>query len=258
MLVPADASDSSSDGSSDGYSDGSSDGSSDDEVDRRKIEFEGLLKSINELDRLAIHVRLSSISSLDARVMAFRARKPAEVYSFEAKAIFAVEMLYPEASETLRRHLSKSMAHRYAKLFYWKSHDKKLRADRRRNCNAKRGEDPLQAQREPTPPLAKGSSHQQPLKDGNRTPQKPEPSRVSVGTSFLSGTFASDPGSRLTAPTMEAKMPVRRQVGASTVLVSGARFPSPPEFEDGEDRKPCPFCRKVFLKVDFTDTVWWR
>lgn len=245
MLATADASES------------SSDGSSDDEVDRRKVELDGIQKSINELDRLAIHVRQSSTSSLDARVKAFGARKPAEVSSFESKAILAVHMLYPEASESLRRHLSKLMAQRYTKLLCWQSHDKKLRADRRRDGDKKR-DDSLQTQREPTPLHAKGSPHQQPLKDGDSTPQKPKASRVSVGTSFLSGTVASDPGSRLTVPTMEGKMPVRRRADASTVLVSGATFPSTPEFEDGEDRKPCPLCRKIFLKADFTDTLWWR
>ncbi|KAM7185092.1 hypothetical protein V8F33_012601 [Rhypophila sp. PSN 637] len=186
----------------------SSDESSDDEVDRRKIEAESIQKSVNELDRLAIHIRQSSIS-LDARVRAFGARKPSE-----------------------------SMTQRYTKLLYWQSHDKKLRADYRRD--KQRRDDPiLPERRDPAPP-------------------KSGASRVSAGTSLLSETVASELESRLTIPSAEAKMPARKRAGATTVLETGAKFPSPPKFKDAEDRKPCPLCRKIFLKDDFADNKWWR
>ncbi|UPK96915.1 hypothetical protein LCI18_007850 [Fusarium solani-melongenae] len=235
----------------------SSDESSDDEVDRRKIEAESIQKSINELDRLVIHIRQSSTSSLDARVKAFGARKPSEVSSYEARATLAVNGLYPEASHNLRRHLSKSMTQRYTKLLYWQSHDKKLRADCRRD--KQRRDDSNQPQREPSPLPTKASSlPRQPARDEDPAPPKPGASRAGVGTSVLSGTQASELGFRITIPPAEAKMPARKRAGASTVLETGAKFPSPPRFEDGEDRKPCPLCRKIFLKDDFTDNKWWR
>jgi hypothetical protein len=101
-------------------------------MDRRQVELTGIQKSIIELDRLAIYIRQSSTSSLDARVKAFGARKLAEVATFEALATLKVNGLYPDASEILRQRLSKSMTHRYTKLLYWRSHDEKLRADRHR------------------------------------------------------------------------------------------------------------------------------
>ncbi|KAH8124661.1 hypothetical protein LI328DRAFT_166998 [Trichoderma asperelloides] len=35
-------------------------------------------------------------------------------------------------------------------------------------------------------------------------------------------------------------------------------FPSPPQFEDGEDEKPCPLCRRMFPKAKFNNVLWWR
>ncbi|KAL6838094.1 hypothetical protein V8C40DRAFT_231591 [Trichoderma camerunense] len=234
----------------------SSDESSDDEVDRREVEFDGIQRSINELDRLAIHIRQSSSSSLDARVKSFASRKPAEVSSFETKAILAVNVLYPEASESLRKYLGKSMTQRHTKLLYWRSHEKKLRTDRRRDEKSR--DESAQSRRESSPLPIKESLPQPSAIDRNPISPKTEPSRVSIGTSALSGTLASDLGSRFAIPIAEAKIPSLRRAGASTVLESTAKFPSPPQFEDGEVQKPCPLCQKIFPKVNYTDNVWWR
>jgi hypothetical protein len=59
-------------------------------------------------------------------------------------------------------------------------------------------------------------------------------------------------------PSAKVNIPVRERAVSSTVLDTGAQYPSPPKFEDGEDRKPCPFCRKIFFKDDFMDNKWWR
>ncbi|KAJ4136564.1 hypothetical protein NW768_004181 [Fusarium equiseti] len=235
----------------------SSDETSDDEVDRRKIEAESIQKSINELDRLAIHIRQSSTSSLDTRVKAFEARKPSEVSSYEARAIIAVNGLYPDAPDSLRRYLSKWMTHRYMKLLYWQSHDKKLRTDSRKIRQQE--ENVTQLPLQPSPSIAKASSlPQRPIQDEEPVPPKTSGSKVSAGTSFLSGTRASELGPQFITPTAETKMPARERAVASTVLETGAKFPGPPNFEDGEDQKPCPLCRKLFLKDDFIDSRWWR
>ncbi|KAI8674310.1 NACHT domain-containing protein [Fusarium keratoplasticum] len=175
-------------------SDQDSDDSSEEETDRREIEIEGVRMSINELDRLAIHIRQSSTSSLDARVKAFASRKAAEISFFETKAVLAVNALYPDAHESLRQHLSKSMVHRHTKLLYWKSHDKKL---------------------------------------------------------------PSDPASHPPILT-KAMEPVQRRASATTVLETKAQFPKPPQFDDGDETAPCPLCRKVFQRHDFTNDVWWK
>ncbi|RSL68666.1 hypothetical protein CEP54_002674 [Fusarium duplospermum] len=195
-------------------SDQGSDDSSDEETERRQIELEGIRMSINELDRLAILIRQSSTSSLDARVKAFASKRAAEVSSFETKAILAVNALYPDANESLCQRLSKSMVHRAA----------------------------------PQNQIAKSESDTRP---------EPVTRAGSAGISLLSETIASDPVSRfsLLPKPME---PVKQRAGATTVLETGALFPKPPKFDDGDETAPCPLCRKVFQRHDFTNDVWWK
>ena len=236
--------------------DAGSDDSSDDDVNRRKVELTGIQKSINELDRLAIHIRQSSTSSLDARVRAFGARKPTEISSFEMKAMLTVNGLYPKASESLRNRLGKSMTKQYTRLLYWKFHDQKLRADRRRDRQPR--EDRWQTQVKSAPSSSvEAAQRQRSMKDDPSTSPNPEASRVSKSITFLSETVPSNMGSNLILPPAEGEIPVRRRASASTVLKSGAKFPSPPQFEGDEDQKPCPFCRKIFSKADFGDVNWW-
>ncbi|KAK2746950.1 hypothetical protein FQN57_002522 [Myotisia sp. PD_48] len=181
-----------------------SDESSSDDEDRRKVELDGIRTAINELDRLAIHIRQASTSPLEARVEIFGARKREEISSFEMKATLAAGYLYPHASESLRRRMTK--------LLYWKFHDKKLRTDCRRD----------------------GLPHDE---GGLQSKSKL--------------------GSNLILAPVEGGMPIRKRAVASTVLRSKVNFPSPPEFKGEEDRKPCPFCRKIFSRPDFGDIEWW-
>ncbi|EHK16146.1 uncharacterized protein TRIVIDRAFT_206798 [Trichoderma virens Gv29-8] len=236
--------------------DESSGESSDEEFDIRKVALEGIQKSINELDRLTICIRLPSYSSLDARINAFASRKPAEISSFEVKAIIAVRWLYPNASENLRVYLSELMTHRYTKLLYWHSQEKKLRKDRR--LDKKPQDDSIQVRQGPSLFAAQESPPQPSAIDEKPTIPKPELTRAPLSTSFLSETRASDPGTQFAIPTAEDKVPFPRRAGASTILGSRAKFPSPLHFEAGEVTKPCPLCRKSFLEADFSDDTWWR
>ncbi|KAL7904815.1 hypothetical protein GGI35DRAFT_484031 [Trichoderma velutinum] len=219
---------------SESSSDEASNESSDDEADRKRVELDGIQRSRNELDRLAIHIRQSFTSSLDARVSAFASRNPVMVSSFKIKAILAVNAL-PEASKSLRKYLSKSMMQRHTKLLYWQFQEKKLPAGRRRDGNS-RG-DPAQSRRESSPLPAKELLLQPLAVERDSTLPKPEPSKVSAA---------------------EAQVPSARRAGASAVLASIAKFPIPPQFEEGEFQKPCPLCQKIFLKANFADDIWWR
>lgn len=210
--------------------------------------------SINELDRLAIHIRQSSRSSLDTRVKAFASKRSAQIFSFEAKAALAVKVLYPKARDSLRQHLSKSMVHRYTKLLYWQSHDKKLRTDHRRLRPSRE----MQRERTPAPPPLNAVLPQQAVKDGSDTSRpKPPARRSSIAFSFPSETFASDPASHPSMPPKTIE-PARQRAGATTVLETGAQFPKPPRFEDEDETMPCPLCRKLFTRHDFANDVWWK
>lgn len=235
-----------------------SDESSDGETDRRIIELDGVRKSINELSRLAIHIRLTPTSSVDARVQAFGARKAAEIASFKALAMLAVNRLYPDSTDSIRRLLGKAMTDRYARLLYWKYHDKKLRLDRRREDRVHARCDVFpQGQCPPVPPAAPHQSRT-PTKSEISSLAKPEESQESFGTGLLSDTIPSNPASRVVIPPREDDIPIQRRAGASTVLGSKARFLEPPKLKDGESSLPCPLCRKIFPGASFKDVVWWR
>ncbi|KAJ4256761.1 hypothetical protein NW762_008857 [Fusarium torreyae] len=225
----------------------SSDESSDEETNRREIKLDGIQRSLNELDRFAIHIRQASTSPLDARVKAFGAKRPEQVSSFEIRATFTVNSLYPDAHEELRKHLSSLMTHKYTKILYWQSHDKKLRSDRRLR---KKREDPISR-------AVHDSAHQR-----SKEYQAQEVSKPQVYEKSMSGTHASELRSQLTAPPanihMEITMPTPRRAGASTVIGGGAKFPDPPVFEEGEHLKPCPLCRKIFPRTDYEDSLWWK
>ncbi|RSM09874.1 hypothetical protein CEP52_003926 [Fusarium oligoseptatum] len=195
-------------------SDQGSDDSSDEETERREIELEGIRMSINELDRLAILIRQSSTSSLDVRVKAFASKRAAKISPFETKAMLAVNALYPDAPESLRQHLSKSMVHRAA----------------------------------PQHQTAKSESDTRP---------EPVARAGSAGISFLSETIASDPVSRFSLPPKPME-PAKQRASATTVQETRALFPKPPKFDDGDETAPCPLCRKVFRRHDFTNDVWWK
>ncbi|KAL8391898.1 hypothetical protein RB595_002193 [Gaeumannomyces hyphopodioides] len=238
--------------------DSESDESSDGETDRRTIELGGVRKSVNELSRLAIHIRLSPTSSLDARVQAFGARKAAAIAPFEVLAMLAVNRLYPDSTDSIRRLLGKAMTDRYARLLYWKYHDRKLRLDRRREDHVPVRRDVLpQGQRPPVPPAAPHISRT-PTKSEIPSPAKPEESRASFGTGLPSDTIPSNQNSRVVIPLHEGDIPIQRRAGASTVLGSKARFPEPPKLKDGESSLSCPLCRKIFPRASFKDAVWWR
>ncbi|KAF3019284.1 hypothetical protein E8E14_007510 [Neopestalotiopsis sp. 37M] len=229
----------------------SSDDSSDHEIDQKNVELDGIRNAINELDRLAIHLRQAATSSIDARVQAFAPKRAQEVSSFEAKAIFAVHASYPRTQEYLHRILSKSMTQRYTKLLYLTTHDKKLRADRRR---VKSRSDSSDVQKEP---LSLGA---QPLgANENQTSKTLAQNHFPQSTSRMSATIPSEPNIHPKAKMIEDKGPDRSRDRAFTVRQTNAKFPSPPQFDDEDGlQKPCPFCWKRLEKEQFSNTVYWR
>ncbi|KAM0456069.1 hypothetical protein ACHAPV_007619 [Trichoderma viride] len=234
-----------------------SDESSDEKIDICMIKLENIQKSLTELDRIAIRMRFfSSASALDSRVGKFAWTKFAEDYSFTFKARVAVNYLYPRASEGLRRYLSRLVARTHMKFLYWQFHNKKPRKDRRFDRNSQDGS--TQIQQDSPLLLAKRLSPQPAVIDQKQALPELEANEIPVSTSTLSETLPSDLDSGFTMPIADAEMPSPRRAGAPTVLGSGAKFPDPPKFDDGEAQKPCPLCRKNFSEAEFTDDRWWK
>ncbi|KAI1132822.1 hypothetical protein F5Y10DRAFT_291785 [Nemania abortiva] len=225
------------------------DGSSDNDLDRRRIEFSWILKSINHLNQLAIRVREIYTSPLDSRVQAFGARKTEEISPFEVKAILAVKALYPMASHSIRERICKSMTRRYTRLLYWKAHDKKLCVG-----NNHQRQMPLESTHVTSnQPVQQHRSR----KEYDSDSTNPKASKIPQPGTLLSETIPLTTGYNPRKRPVGGATPVRKRARVSTVLGSKAQFPSPPQFEDGEDRKPCPLCQELFFKANFEDIGWW-
>lgn len=236
-----------------------SDSSSDEEQNRREIELTSIQTSINELFRLAVSIRQSSTSPLDARVKAFGARKPSEVAAFERVAMITINGLYPNASSTIRQRLILSMTQQYTRLLYWSFHDKKLRFDSRGQSQSV-GEHSGSQLDQPHVQRDKQESQQQHHVAIN-LPKAPRLGGVEIRNEFsiLSDTNPSLPGSRLVPPRIaDMTSRQRRSAATTTVPPKGFNYPRPPKAEQLESHKPCPYCRKLFPSSDFADDAWWR
>lgn len=238
-----------------------SDDSSDDEIDRAKVELSGIESSIKELDRLALYIRQSSITSLNARVKAFGAWKLADVAPFEALASNVVGGLYADASGILRERLSKSMTHRYTRLLYWSSHDKKLGLDRRRWEKAPDSgvKEKLNTTDTTHATATKSQQQQQEFHVSSHLDQANyETSRSGRGLSRIPETIPLNTRSHLAVPLAEGQMHRTGRGTGTTVLKSGAKFPPAPKLEPGEEQKTCIYCRKDLSVRTLHNAMLWR
>lgn len=192
---------------------------------------------------------------LTARVKVFAARRQRDVLIFETEATLALRALYPNAPDGLRRHLAKSMTNRFARLLYWKSHDEKLRSDRRHadqsqpiSLNV-----PEEATRTFVPEAAAPDAVIHPV-SGNPN------MRFGMGAlTTLSETEPSTPSKLLPINLYEKRSPrPAKEGGASSVQISKLQYPRPPKAAG--DRRPalCPFCRKMHEGHEYDDNSWWR
>jgi len=233
---------------SDQRSTASSDSDLSDDSDSSCVALNGIGDALSQFGRLAISIRQSSTSNLTTRVKAFAGRK-LQLSDFETVALLAVQALYPSAAKSLHRLLSKSMTERHARLSYWRFHDKKLRADRRRSG--------------PTWDKALTAA----LNDGprvrarNSLPKNPE--RATAGTqqqrTIYSETVPSGVNTQLPKELEGVLVQKNRRVGgASSVQIGEFSYPPEPKLADGKFGGPCEFCRKVLDTVRYEDPLFWR
>ncbi|KAN0076637.1 hypothetical protein V8E54_006779 [Elaphomyces granulatus] len=224
-----------------------SDDSDPDDSGSQNIAFEGIHDAICQLDRLAISIRQSSTSNLTRRVKAFAARKTDFLNTFETAALLMVKSLYPDAAESLHRQLSKSMTDRYARLLYWKSHDKKMRTDSR-----------LYAQSQP---ISSQTALPTPLEAAPRTFVSPGSGQAgpALRQRYIRGqqpVSETEPSTAFCQARI-THLPKRPGEGASSVQINKVEYPRPPKLKDNEQAS-CEFCRKIHSKEQYDDTDWWR
>lgn len=212
-----------------------------DDSDPHGVAFEGIEESISQLNNLGIYIRQPSTSRLESKVKAFASKRVDQLNDFEILALIAVERLYPNAAPSLRRRLGKHMVDIHARLLYWKSHAKKLGADRGGPPDKQTEPNPLSIKSSPTNSVHNvlgDKDRRQPAATFTETEattvphQHPDPTRGRQGE------------------------PKTSRVGeAPTVLTSKVELPPPPGAEDGY---VCWYCRKVHSAEEYDDDNWWR
>jgi len=232
------------------YSTDSDSGSGAQHPDEIKIALEGVRDSLNQLNELAVTIRQSSISTSAARIMAFQDKEKNKDHfrKFGKLSLLIVEILYPNAAESLRNQLSKSILDRYARLCYWSAHDRKLQVDSRTPRPAEQQEPELRI-------ATRATEHQQLPLIRRREKTQPE------NTFNHAFTVYSD----TVATTMKPKpqevkndKDTTPEPPATSARFSQAEFPRPPKLTDDELDARCPFCRKLHHRMKYADNRWWK
>jgi hypothetical protein len=232
------------------HSDSSTDSTSnngDQDLYQSKIALEGIRDALNQLSSLAVSIRQSATSTSAVRLMAFREKEKNQDHfrKFGRLSMLIIESLYPNAAESLRDRLSKSIHDRYAQLMYWSAHDRKLQTDSR----------PFK-QMEPEIPY--------PLTTTRESRDQYPPGLQEHGAQRVN-TFKSVLGSD-TEPTTantrprEAKEEQHKapKPPATSARFVQAEFPRPPKLTIDERHGRCPFCCKFHSREQYEDMMWWE
>lgn len=238
---------------------------SDHSHDIAKIALDGVRDAIVELNKLGMTIRRSSRSSLETRVKSFAARKlQDEIRKFSPLALGVVETLYPNAATSFHHQLSKYIVDRYAKLFYWESHNKKLGEDRRGagksndpisgvgmteilGSQEQQGDTDLRTTAPPFIPGITGGKHAGGNQEGGK------------------GVHLHFDGSETEHSTMMGPVLGKRrsshsefQTDASSVLLSGVDYPPPPKVSKDAGEVFCDICGKMIDSRQCENDSRWR
>ncbi|CAH0058103.1 unnamed protein product [Clonostachys solani] len=203
--------------------------------------------SVSRLHRLGATIRQSSTAGLASRVKAFTAKR--STTSLEKITALIVSTLYPGASKSLHKLLSRSILDRYFRLKYKQQHQRHLSQRRAMHkidendlvLNIK-NEKPAEIQPKILPmrnprelkDLAPSKSH------GERS--KPSTLQESQVLNTINNTVAKSVAT-----------------SASTVLITDIRYPKPPKPETPwAGHTSCDWCAMAFENAKFKDPRWWR
>ncbi|KAI0111192.1 hypothetical protein GGR51DRAFT_69265 [Nemania sp. FL0031] len=214
-------------------------------------EFLGIEDSIIRLNRIGIAIRSSSRSIVTARARRFASERTdlARLNDYEEMALFAVDYLYPNTPESLRRQLANSMTDRYAKLKY-KSY-----------CMRQRGGCPEKSTFQHTEIYAQGDRKvtddlRAPLRDGDVGNMKLDQDQ-NVGLLKPNSPASSIDMGQLSEGPEAAKsgIPLSNPSKSTTAQTSCLEDPLLPKFDPGEKYTNCQFCFQVIDRghVQITD-----
>ncbi|UKZ60138.1 uncharacterized protein TrAtP1_001422 [Trichoderma atroviride] len=199
--------------------------------------------TITRLDRLGTTIRHSSSSTIDTRVKEHAANQ--NLVPFASLCANAVQALYPGADQALKEYLSKSMATRFAKMLFFNSRNKNLRA--------RRGDLPtiteVPERETPTHEYAKGQANPVVYLSVPQAPKK----HNAYSESVLSTVDIQHIRNRLRAPD-EASTKFHK---TSSIQVKQGNYPQAPSSKGGNNIIPCQWCGEP-LNIKCLSEMDWR
>lgn len=214
---------------------------SSDESDAYRAACDGVEESISQLNSLGVSIRQPVTSRLHSKVKEFSVKRAAQLNEFEMLASLALERLYPDAVPSLQQRLLKHMVELHARLLYWKSHEKKLSAQREEEKPSNGAKD---SQDQATSVDQPSSAH----KPSADRPTKPPTVSDTEATTLPSQYPTSVQG-------QNSDVKGTRTGNTLTVMTSKVSFPLPPTEEEGYI---CWYCRKVHSADKYLSNSWWR
>lgn len=202
--------------------------------------------AIDRLHRLAATIRHPSWSDDVEKVQKYSRSQPPD--GFEHIILMIIDFKFPDAPESLRMQLVKSIIYRRNRLRYQQNHQSKL-ATERKDDDA------------PVKPPNKTDS----LPKHDRVPseepkkedawQTPKPKSVAVRSDTEPTIFDKKYRESQDKPAPSA--PTIKSSGSSD-RVGDTVYPRPPAVPANSSHTECQFCSKEVAKVDIDDPKWWR
>ncbi|KAJ3562789.1 hypothetical protein NPX13_g8431 [Xylaria arbuscula] len=202
--------------------------------------------SLTRLNRLGVTIRQSCYGRIDMRVQQFAATL--DLGPFQHLCITAVQILYPNAHQSLKDFLSKWMTKRYAEMLFVKYRQNKLQA--RRDPRTVLAPIPEDSSSE-----LQSSTHISHIMNIVQDPAMINTPGVSTlaARSDLSSVNIQQIRSRPHAPD-EAST---KRYKTSSIQISRGNYPQPPIADGESSLRTCPWCFKLLDKT-LSESDWRR
>jgi len=207
--------------------------------------------TLSRLNRLGVTIRQASRGRIDVKVKTFAANLDTRPFADAAQVV--VQTLYPNAHQSLREYLGKTMTERYAAILYLRHRREKLQSRRPLNSPFAGPQLPtigegVQAGKGRLPPVhdffGKGPAASQPF---TKIPYAGSQSDLStVNTKLLRHALQR---------TANFEAPTERRTGTSSVQVSQGNYPGLPRGKEG-NYITCEWCTKAIDKRVTNEADW--
>ncbi|KLU87691.1 hypothetical protein MAPG_06685 [Magnaporthiopsis poae ATCC 64411] len=212
--------------------------------------------TLTRLNRLGVAIRQSSRERIDVKVQRFAATIDFGPFAAVSQAV--VQQLYPNAHQSLRQYLAKTMVDRYTSMLYKKFREGKLqprRPEKSLGSMPTIDEGPqINPDRNPPGLLADNGSQQ--MLSG--TLSSTTISGITPATSRSGpSTINSKQLRSILYRTNHFQVPTERRKGTSSVQVGRGNYPRPPS-QEGSNFIACEWCSRIIEKREMSESDWRR